>query len=173
MPETRFDRFNVRRLTLVQEVLVERGFGGNQGYDFRIYRSPKPVTVQAPMEVQLGTDSALPFLGPGWSREAQDDGLPFPLMGASMFLPPVGQDPFRIWLEVVPDTDVGNVPDIPVLATVDDAPTPMERAGDTDSGIWLVSGPVFATDASSGIIEVFVTRAEGAGALRLRTLAVR
>ena len=96
VPETRFDRFNVRRLTLVQEVLVERGFGGNQGYDFRIYRSPKPVTVQAPMEVQLGTDSALPFLGLGWSREAQDDGLPFPLMGASMFVPPVGQDPFRI-----------------------------------------------------------------------------
>ncbi len=174
VPETRFGRLDVRRLTLVQEVYQDPGFNGNQGYDFRIYAAPKPVTVQVPMEFQLGTDAALPFLGLGWSREAQDDGLPFPQMGASLFLPPVGQDPFRIWLEVVPpDADVEDVPDVPVLATVDDVPTPMERAGDTGSGIWLVSGPVFAADVSSGITEVFVTRAEGAGALRLRTLAIR
>ena len=157
VPEPDFDKLDVRRLTLVQEISIEIGFKGNQGFDFRIYSSPKPVTIRPPVDVHLGTDAALPFLGLDWRAAADGAGLPVPAGGGSVFLPPVASDSFHIWLEVAaPQFVVRGTQDVPIEVTLDGVPMSMERVGETDAGVRLVSGPI--SDAGSGITEIRITR---------------
>ena len=100
VPEPDFYRVDVSRLFLAREVLADYGFGGNQGGDFRIYASPKPVLVQVPLQIQLGTEASVPYLGLEWSGDGDGGGLEIPEHGARFFLPPVGQDEFRILLRL-------------------------------------------------------------------------
>ena len=173
LPEPDFFRLDMGRLTLAREISADYGFGGHQGEDFRIYVSPTPVGRAVPLDIRLGTDQALPFMGLEWDRGAQDDGAEIPEQGGSIFLPLVAVDPFRILLEVArTDAVVQNPDDALVAVMFDGMPITMAPAGDVESGVWLASQPMPATAAAPRIVELRITAARRAGGLRLRTVAI-
>ena len=177
VPEPDFYRVDVSRLFLAREVLADFGFGGNQGGDFRIYASPQPVLVQVPLHIQLGTEASVPYLGLEWNGDDDGDGggLEIPEHGASLFLPPVVQDEFRILLRL---TGTGALTDdvlvdVPLALALDGVAIPLEYVSEPKMGVWLTSTPVSGKSAGSRVTELRITRASKASGLRLHTVAIR
>ena len=175
VPEPDFYRMDVSRLFLVREVLADYGFGGNQGGDIRIYASPKPVLVQVPLHIQLGTEASVPYLGLEWSGDGDGGGLEIPEHGASLFLPPVGQDEFRILLRLTGTDALSNdvLVDVPIALAWDGVSIPLDYVSEPRMGVWLTSGPVRGKSAGSRVTELRITRARSASGLWLHTVAIR
>ena len=176
VPEPDFNRVDVSRLFLAREVLADFGFGGNQGPDFRIYGSPQPALVrQVPLDIQLGTEASLPYLGLEWSGDGDAGGLEIPEHGASLFLPPVAQDEFRILLKLAGTDALTDdvLVDVPLALTLDGVSIPLEHVSEPKMGVWLASTPVAGRSAGSRVMELRITRASAASDLRLHTVAIR
>jgi hypothetical protein len=102
VPEPYFQNAGLKRLMFVRRVSADqRSLGGNIGYDFEIYATPKLPPSTGRVEIRLGESEADPFLGPEWESPAiGQPGRPLPAKGASLYLPPRSGDAGRITVDV-------------------------------------------------------------------------
>jgi len=102
VPEPFFQNAGLKRLMFVRRVSADqRSLGGNIGYDFEIYATPKLPPSTGRVEIRLGDAEADPFLGPEWESPAVGQpGRPLPAKGASLYLPPRSGDAARITVDV-------------------------------------------------------------------------
>ena len=117
----------------------------------------------------------MPYLGLEWSGDGDAGGLEIPEHGASLFLPPVAQDAFRILLKLAGTDAITDdvLVDVPLALTLDGVSIPLEHVGEPKMGVWLASTPVSGRSAGSRVMELRITRASAASGLRLHTVAIR
>ena len=135
VPEPFFQNPGLKRLMFVRRVSADqRSLGGNIGYDFEIYASPKLPPSTGRLEIRLGEAEAEPFLGPEWEDPAiGQPGRPLPAKGASVYVPPRSGDVARIVVDVTgTNLPAGNLPIVvtdtagPIL--LGDVPAPSGRS---------------------------------------------
>jgi 4-amino-4-deoxy-L-arabinose transferase-like glycosyltransferase len=102
VPEPFFQNPGLKRLMFVRRVSADqRLLGGNSGYDFEIYATPKLPPSTGRVEIRPGDAEADPFLGPEWESPAiGQPGRLVPAKGASLYLPPLSGDAVRITVDV-------------------------------------------------------------------------
>ena len=90
VPEPFFTNPGLKRLMFVRRVSADqRSLGGNIGYDFEIYATPKLPPSTGRLEIRLDESEADPFLGPEWEGPViGQPGRQLPAKGASLYLPP-------------------------------------------------------------------------------------
>jgi Dolichyl-phosphate-mannose-protein mannosyltransferase len=113
VPEPFFQNPGLKRLMFVRRVSADqRSLGGNIGYDFEIYASPKLPPSTGRLEIRLGEAEAEPFLGPEWDAPAiGQPGRQLPPKGASLYLPPRSGAVARISVDVAgTNLPAGNSP---------------------------------------------------------------
>ena len=101
VPETHYSNTALGRLVLLKTVEAEqRSFGGNLGYDYRVYVPPRLAPVQR-VDLNLDDESVQPMLGWEWDRRAGGSpGRLLPDRGARLFVPPLAPREVTIALDV-------------------------------------------------------------------------
>src|SRR5690606_33023826 len=97
VPEPHFRHPGLERLALVQEVKADRSFGGNLGFDYRVYTAPRRAPAGA-VEVRLSDPDASGMLGEEWTRR-NARGWQLPSGGGTVFLPPPVRDEVTLELD--------------------------------------------------------------------------
>jgi hypothetical protein len=101
VPEPFFKNPGLKRLMFATRVSADyRRPGGNQGYDFEIYASPRLPPEGGPIEIRLDDVAADPFLAEWDAPGASHSGRPLPARGASLFLPPRQRETATVTVEV-------------------------------------------------------------------------
>lgn len=107
VPETHFSRAGLERLALVKEVRADRSFGGNLGYDYRVYAAPRRAPAGA-VDVRLSDPGAAGMLGEEWTRAGRNArGWQLPPGGGTVFLPPPARDEVTLELDVAAGASTG------------------------------------------------------------------
>ena len=116
VPEPFFKNAGLKRLMFVKRVSADqRSLGGNMGYDFEIYASPKLPPSTGRVEIRLGGAEADPFLGPEWESPAiGQPGRPLPAKGASLYLPPRSGETALVTVEVAGTSLAAGIPAISI-----------------------------------------------------------
>ena len=153
VPEPFFKNPGLKRLMFVRRVSADqRSVGGNIGYDFEIYASPKLPPSTGRAEIRLADAEADSFLGPEWDGPDGQPGRLLPAKGASLYLPPRSGEAARITIEM----------------TVTSLPAGSSPISVTDAAGPVVLGEV-PTSESSGRLSTGVARlAPGGRATELR-----
>jgi hypothetical protein len=175
VPEPYFGFAEPDRLALVHEIVAERGWWGNQGFDYRVYE-PLPLEPSSTtVDIELARGSSRRFLGPEWAIAEGSDSLEVPASGARIFLPPLQREAFRVELHrIVADdgSSAGGAGD-PVSIQVNGEP--LETSNDTASdGIQVVvSSPYFVPTEAYSLTEITIRPAAPGPAVRLSRLVIR
>ena len=94
----------LRHHSLAASFLPERGFGGNRGFDFAVYRVIKEVGNWSSGHVRFDDPESRRFLGPGWRPPRPDmPGRRLPSQGARIYLDAAGGRPVSFQIHFYSD----------------------------------------------------------------------
>ena len=174
VPETDFAKVNPRRLVLARSFLLDPTFGGNQGFDFRVYATPSLPPTRATVDFQLGEDDSWRFLGLEWNADdTGEPGLPLPANGATLFLPPLVHDEILIELDLFHEGGWPETQELPIFLEFEGERIGLAGLAADGTRIRLLSEPVSRKDLGSRISEIRLVPALEDGPIRVVRFLIR
>lgn len=150
VPETHFGNPALTSLALMKQVAADqRSFGGNLGFDYRVYVTPRLAPVEV-VDLALDDPAAAPALGSEW--ETASDGQPgrlLPDRSAALYLPPPAHDEVSIEVDVAGAGDTPAGP--PLVVTLAGDPITLTDVASPAPGVRRLVGRLQVRHASRAV----------------------
>ena len=179
VPEPVMRHAGLERLRLAANFLADPSLGGNIGFDFAVYATPRLPPIGEAVDFALDQDEARNYLGNEWPMpEPGSPGRRLPRQGARVYLPPLGYTEARldIELEVAGSPAVvavpGGSPPASIKVDLEDEPLPVEKARTDSSRTFWSSAPIRERLLPQRVVAVRLTPG-GDGSTRVLRFAVR
>jgi 4-amino-4-deoxy-L-arabinose transferase-like glycosyltransferase len=179
VPERYMGRRELERLRLAANFKADNSFGGNIGFDFAVYATPRVRPIQEAVDFALDQDEASKYLGSEWPMPERGSlGRRLPGEGARLYLPPLGYSATRLDIELEvtgsPAAMIAPADSLPASIAVDleDEPVPVQEMRTDGSRTFWLSAAIGERLLPPRVVAVRLAP-RGGGVTRVLRFAVR